>query len=211
MKKTIVSILIILSFFISCKKNADLNLNKTVKPCFNLEKIIVVNLNEGSMTFFKIYLKNNNENSVILLDNNLSKFQAKRVETIKKGFYLRNIKNDSIIMLNIDNDYFYEIGGKTNGFCFLGTSNLKNSFTQKDSIKLRKLLLNYTLEYNGKDLNLNKIKKSPYTSQSYYKRFIERKEKLIPFNDSLFISIPVNIKIKYLNYMPITKMEWDNL
>jgi len=213
MKKLATSIIIIFfSFFISCKKSANTNFKKIIEPQMKLEKIIIVNLNEVSITFFKIRLKNDNESNIIFQDNNLSEFRKKRLKPNKTGFYLKNTKNDSLIMLGIDSYYFYEIIGKKSEYFYVGTSNLRNSFNEKDSLKLRKLFSNFVLEYDGKMLNLDEIKKSSYISQTYYDDFIKRKNKLIPINEKLTISIPSEvIEIKYIKELPITKNKWDSL
>lgn len=212
MEKTITKLLIILFLFTSCKKKEEQNSSNILKIHFNLEKIIVVNINEASMTFFKIKVRNDNQNTIILYDNSLSEFRRKKMPFKKMGFYLRNIKNDSLIMLSIDENYFYEVPGKKSNYFFLETLNLKKSFSQKDSLKLKKTLSNYVLEYNGKNLNIDNIKRSPHINQSYYNSFIERKETFIPFIDNIVISeLKDKIKMKYLDKLPIKKDEWDNL
>jgi hypothetical protein len=197
-------------FFGSCKKELKDKI-KLEKPTIRLEKIIVINLDEICITYFKVKIENKNNKAIILLDNSLKEYSIKRLNPQKTGFYLKNIKNDSLVTLGIDNYYFYEVGAKKSGFCFIGATNLKNSFNQKDSLLLRKMISNHLLEYNGKNLNLNSIKKSNYISQSYFDEFNKSKSNYIPYIDSLSILIPNNVKIKYINNMPITKEEWDKL
>lgn len=199
------------TFFLgSCKKELKDTI-KLEKPTIRLEKIIVINLDEICITYFKVKIENKNNKAIILLDNSLKEYSIKRLKPQKTGFYLKNIKNDSLVTLGIDNYYFYEVGAKKNGFCFIGASNLKFSYSQKDSLLLRKMISNHLLEYNGKNLNLNSIKKSNYISQSYFDEFNNSKNNYIPYIDSLSISIPNNVEIKYINNMPITKKEWDKL
>ena len=203
--------LIFVLFFVSCKKEQNNSQIKLVNPNIKLEKIIVINLNEVCVTYFKVKLENKNNNTFILLDNSLKEYHLKRLNPQKTGFYLKNIKNDSLITLGIDNYHFYEVDAKKSGFCFIGAVNFKKSFEERDSLLLRKLISNYILEYNGKKLDLNKIEKTNYISQNAFDEFIKRKNNFIPFKDSLTIPIPKNIKIKYLNYMPVSEEEWNNL
>lgn len=118
MKNTIVTIIIIiLSFFISCKKKQELNLKKDepnfikiVKPLLKLDKIIVINQKEICVTYFKVKIENKNNSSIILLDNSLIENHMKKMKPHKGGFYLKNLNNNSLITLGIDNYYFYEVG-----------------------------------------------------------------------------------------------------
>lgn len=213
MRNSIIILFICLlsAFFLgSCKEELN-GKNKLEKLTIRLEKIIVINLNEICITYFKVKIENKNNKAIILLDNSLEEYLTKRLKPQKTGFYLKSIKNDSLVTLGIDNYYFYEIGAKKNGFCFIGAINLKNSYNQKDSLLLRKMISNHLLEYNGKNLNLDSIKKSNYISQSYFDKFNKSKSNYVPYIDSLSISIPNNVKIKYINNMPITKEEWDKL
>lgn len=203
-------ILLFTFFFSSCKRDNNAKIS-IVNPVIKLEKIIVVNLDEICVTYFKVKIENKNSNTIILLDNSLKEYSLKRLKPQKTGFYLKNIKNDSLVTLGIDNYYFYEVGAKNNGVCFIGAINLKNSYNQKDSLLLRKMVSNHLLEYNGKNLNLNSIKKSNYISKSYFDEFNKRKSNFIPYVDSLSISIPNNVEIKYINNMPITREEWNKL
>jgi hypothetical protein len=206
--KNLIKVLIpVLFLLISCNKKQ--NLSKTTKPIFQFEKVIVVNLNEVCLTYFKIKVINENQNSIIILDNSLKKYQSKRLNPEKTGFYLKNVNNDSIITLGIDNYNFYEVGPKTNDYLFIGATNMKNSFKEKDSILFTKSLSNFLLEYNGKKLDLKSIEKSNYINQNAFDEFTKRKNTFIPFKDSLSITIPKNIKIKYCNNLPTNREEWN--
>ena len=209
--KNIFLIAVLIIFLSSCEKQLNKKKNIIKIPKFKVEKIIVFNQRENSLIYFKTHITNENDKSVVFLDNSLKKHSTINTDLIKNGFYLKNIKNDSIISLGIDNYYFYEIGAKKSNYCFIGAVNLKNSFVEKDSLLLRQMITNYLLEYNGKNLNLNEIKKTIYINQKAYNEFTKRKNEVIPFIDSLSIVIPKNIKIKYMNNMPITSEEWDNL
>lgn len=213
MKKSINIIyisLLFIFFFGGCKKEPKDQI-ELVKPNLNLEKIIVINLKEVCLTYFKVEVENNNNKTIIFLDNSLKEHHIKKLSPRKTGFYLKNINNDSLITLGIDNYYFYEVGAKKRGYCFLGAIDIDQSFEEKDSLLLKNTLSNYILEYNGKTLDLNHIEKSTYINQNHYDEFIKRKNTFIPFVDSLSILIPKNIKIKYLNNLPTSKEEWDKL
>ena len=207
--RIVLSFLLVIIF--GCTKKSNVKSSINTKIIFSIEKVIIINRAESSTTYFKVKITNPNNTTIILLDNSLKEYSIKRLKLQKTGFYLKNIKNDSLVTLGIDNYYFYEVGAKKNGFCFMGAINLKNSYNQKDSLLLRKMISNYLLEYNGKNLNLNSIKKSNYISQTYFDEFNKSKSNYIPYIDSLSISIPNNIEIKYINNMPITKEEWNKL
>lgn len=196
---------------ISCEKKIEEVQQKIKYPKLKVEKIIVFNNRENSLVYFKTYIANNNNKTIVFLDNSLEENYLKCQKFQKKGFYLKNISNDSLITLGIDNYYFYEVGAKKSGYCFLGAVNIKKSYNQKDSLLLRKMISNYTMEYNGKKLNLNKIEKSKYISQYDYDEFNRRKSNFIPFRYNLSVSIPKNIIIKYIDNMPTTKEGWDKL
>lgn len=210
MKKTIIFIFLVYSL-IDCSKSKNNKLSIITKPNFNVEKIVVINNADISSTYFKAKITNPNDTTIVFLDNSIIEYVGGMKKPTKTGFYLRNIENDSLITLGIDNYYFYEVGAKRTGYCFIGAANLKYSYNEKDTLLLKKSLTNYVLEYNGKKLDLNKIAKTKYISQYYYDEFIKRKNNFIPFRDSLSISIPKNIKIKYVDNMPTTKEQWDAL
>jgi hypothetical protein len=211
MKKALILLSLIFIFF-SCT-----NKDKGIKPSeskldFNIEKIVIINSMERSVTYFKVKISNLTENNIVLLDNSLVDNFTKDIKPQKTGFYLKNVKNDSLITLGIDNNYYYEIGAKKSGFCFIAAANLKNSWLEKDSLLLKKMLSNYQLEYNGKTLDLNSIKKSKYNSQHNYNNFMKRKDSLTPYKDSISIELPIEkLNIKYLTKMPISQEEWNKL
>lgn len=212
MRKILILVPLFLIVLISCtdkKKNIK---SKQVKLDFNLEKVVIVNLNEVCVTYFKIKINNPSNSPVILLDNSLIESFSLKLKATKTGFYLKNKENDSIIPLGIDNYYFIEVKPKSNDFYFIGAKDFNHSFKTKDSLLLKKALSNYVLEYNGKKLNLATIKKSKYISQHNFENFNIRKKNCIPYTDSISMGIPVNIlKLKYLNENPIYRNEWDGL
>lgn len=196
----------------SCENKKVATTQESCDLKINLEKVIVINLNEDCVTYFKVKVENPNDSTIVLLDNSLSEYRQKELKPEKKGFYLRDIENDSLVTLGIGNDFFYEIGSKRNGYCFIAAPNLKDSFEKKDSLSFKKRLANYVLEYNGEKLNLNKIAKSKYISVSNYDNFIKSKDKFIPYKKKISIKIPKDIlNIKYLNEMPVSQEQWDKL
>lgn len=212
MKIKIITLVIILLSFTNCKNKDDIKKQDRGDIKFSFEKVVVVNLNEVCITYFKVKVENTKDSAIILMDNSLLEFRQKRLKPEKKGFYLRNAKNDSLVALGIDNNFFYEVGSKRSGYLFIAASNMKNSFEQKDSITFKKDLSDYLLEYNGKKLELNKIPKSKYISDTDYKKFEMSKDSFIPYKESISIKIPEKrLSVKYLNEMPITKEQWDDL
>jgi hypothetical protein len=208
--KNVLFISILLITLISCEKKVK-TLQKIKSPKLEIEKIIVFNNRDNSLVSFKTKLTNDNEKTMVFLDNSIKEHYIKNIKPQKTGFYLKNNKNDALITLGIDNYYFYEIAGKKNDYLFITAVNMKNSYNQKDSLLLRKMISNYTLEYNGKKLDLNRIEKTNYISQNAFDEFIKRKNNFIPFKDSISVSIPKNVKIRYLNDMPVSEDEWDKL
>ena len=206
MRKTIGITLSIL-FLVCCKKGSESNQNILVKPELELYKIIVIHNEDISLTFFKLKVSNKNNKSIIFLDNSLKE----NLEPEKSGFYLKNNKNDLIIRLGIDSYHVYQFGGKKTGFLYVAGANIRNSFNVKDSLKLRETLSNYTLEYNGKKLDLDIIKKNNYINQKGFDEFQKKKKDLIPVNDSLSIKIPNHILLNYIKDIPTNQNEWDNL
>ena len=209
MRNTTKIIIALFLIFISCNKKKEINI--IINPKIQLEKIIVINLNEVCITYFKVQVNNGNQKIVVFLDNSLKEYQLKKLKPEKKGFYLKNIPTDSIITLGIDNYSFYEVGAEKSGSFFIGAINVENSFKQKDSLVFKKSISSYVLEYNGKKLDFNKIEKTNYINKNSYDDFIKRKRNLIPFTDSLSIIIPKNIKVNYYNRLPSSQEEWDKL
>jgi hypothetical protein len=207
MKKYI--ILLIICTLNSCvDKQKAIKLEK-IKLDFNLEKVVVINLNEVCVTYFKMKITNSSNQEIILQDNSLKDILYQNLRIKKEGFYLNN--NDNIIPLAIDKYYFYEVGPKISGYCFIGTTNIKDSYYVKDSLKLRKIITNSLLEYNGKNFDLNKIKKNNYISDIRFEKFIKNKHNYIAYKDSLSIKIPEKIEIKYIREMPFESEVWDKL
>ena len=212
MKIKIITLVIILLSFTNCKNKDDVKKQDSGDIKFSFEKVVVVNLNEVCVTYFKIKVDNTKDSAIILMDNSLLEFRQKRLKPEKKGFYLRNTKNDSLVALGIDNNFFYKVNGKKSGYIFIAAANMKNSFERKDSVAFKKSLSDYLLEYNGKKLDLNKIPRSKYISETDYKKFEMSKDNFIPYKENISIKIPEKgLSVKYLNEMPITKEQWDVL
>ncbi|MFH6988387.1 hypothetical protein ACHRVW_11635 [Flavobacterium collinsii] len=212
MRKILILVPVFLIVLIGCKNREKEIKSESVKLDFNLDKVVIVNLNEVCITYFKIKINNPSNSPVILLDNSLTEYFSLKLKATKTGFYLKNKENDSIIPLGIDNYNFIEVKPKSNNFYFIGAKDLNHSFKTKDSLLLKRALSNYVLEYNGKKLNLVSIKKSKYISKLDFENFHKRKENYIPYKDSVSIGIPVNIlKFKYLNENPIYRDEWNKL
>ncbi len=211
MRVLIIKLIIAFVFLTSCENKKSIKKEEKFFLKINLEKVIVINLDEVCVTYFKVKVENKKDSIVVLLDNNLNHYRKKRLKPEKEGFYIRNNKNDSLITLGIDNYNFYKIGAKEKGYCYISAINLKHSFLEKDSLLLKKYLSNCVIEYNGKNLDLDKIKKSIDISQKEFDELKKNKNNLIAFKDSLSILIPKTIQFKYLNEMPIQREEWDNL
>ena len=209
MKKKIMQFIVFLVVVSSCKDKEKTEEYKKVKLDFNLEKVIVINVNEECLTYFKMKISNLSNQEVVLQDNNLMDALDKNFKTEKQGFYLKN--NDKIIPLAIDKYYFFETGKMNSSYYFIGGRDLKFSYNIKDSLEFRKLLTNSVLEYNGKKFDLNKVKKSIYINNNYFERFIKNKDKYVAYIDSVSIKIPESIELKYLNKMPGLPEEWDKL
>ena len=211
MKKLIVP-LVVIFVLISCENKGKIKQIGNVKLTMSLEKIIVVKLNEVCVTFFKVKINNKSNSSVIMLDNSLSDWETKTNESKKKGFYLFKNGNNLIKPLSILGYSYVEILPNSNNFYFIGAKNLNNTFKEKDSLLFKESLLGCSLVYNGKALDLLKVKKSKYISQKDYDSFVKRRKDFIPYKDSLSILIRINnIKLKYLKSMPTTQEEWNNL
>ena len=209
MKKLMLIYLLMLLFSCS-KKNKEVKIEQT-KIDFYLEKVVVVNLHEVCLTYFKVKTTNRSNQQIVLQDNSLKDLLINPSKIKKEGFYIKSLTDNSkIIPLAIDKYYFYEIGSKANGYCFITALDLKYSYKAKDSLLLKKSLANYQLEYNGKNFDLSKIKKSKYINNNHYERFIKNRNKYVAYKDSMSIRIPKNIEIKYMNEMPRID-EWDKL
>ena len=208
MKNIILIFVIGIIVLFGCGNNNKTIVKENVNPTIRLEGIIVANLNEVCVTFFKVRIKNSTNHPIILLDSNLDESSS---ESINHGFYLFE-NNGSTKSLKIDNNFYYRIQPKTNSYYFIGAKNLEFSFSAKDSLLLKRALSKYKLIYNGKGLDLNNLKKSKYVSQEDFDKFVQEKENYLPFKDSCLINIPSDkIKIKYIDKLPVKKKEWDNL
>lgn len=207
--KNIISLLFLL--FISCGKKEKKQEQVDADPIFHIEKIVVINMPEGNKMSFKVKVTNPNDKPLIFLDNNFRNIsEAERPS--KKGFYLRNLKNDSIKTLGITYDNFYGIDARKSRYFFMGIRFYKNSYDEKDSLLLKKSLLNYRIEYNGTKLDFNKIKKDDYIPDIVIDNFKKNMHNYIPCKDSIIVGGDLNkLKIKYLNYVPIQQDEWDKL
>lgn len=210
-----------LSLFINCdnkkeimpKKSSLQDVNpQTYNLKISLKKVVVVDLKEICLTYFKVEIENPNDKTVILMDNNLSEIRQKGLKGEENGFYLKSKTNDSLIMLGIDNNYFYNIGPQKKGYLFIAARNLKGSENKNDSLAFKSNLAKFNLEYNGKKLDLDKIPKSKYITAKAYNDFIELKRYSIPYKGILSEQIPEkDLPLKYINELPITMEEWNNL
>ena len=212
MKKIIPLIFTLSLLFNACKEETKKDKSTKVELDFNIEKVIIVNIQGTSITYFKTKITNPSNFSVILMDNSLSEYYPHITNLKREGFFLQNIKTDSIIPLGIDNYHFYELGLKTNGYYYIGGKDLEHSYDMKDSLLLKSDILNYRMTYNGETLDLKNIKKNKYISTGNFERFLTNKNKYIPYKNKLMINIPHdNLKLIYLNEMPIYKKDWDKL
>lgn len=208
-------LILITAFFIilnSCVDKKKKIEPKQVKLDFNLEKIVIVNLNEVCVTYLKMKITNPSSYTVVLQDNSLAEYLKRITKTKKKGFYLKNTKNDSILPLGMDNYHFIEIKPNSSNYYFIGAKDLKHSFQAKDSLLLKKILSNYVIEYNGSKFDLNDIKKNKYIGKNNFDKFIKEKSNYITYKDTISLKIPLtNLKLKYLDKNPIYREEWDKL
>ncbi|WP_288984311.1 hypothetical protein [uncultured Flavobacterium sp.] len=204
-------VLVVFLAFISCGERTQNSLCKYIKPKIYVEKIIVYNNGERKVFAFKTKIINQNKKAIIFLDNSLMQLSIEKNRPQKTGFYLRNIKNDSLLMLGIDNYNFYKIGPVSKGYCFIACAGMNDILEEKDSLMFRKTILDYNLEYNGNTLDLNRIKKTDYISQFNYDNFEKDKHGYIPVKDSFKILLSKSINIKYINGLPINQEDWDEL
>lgn len=207
----IFSIVFSVLYLTGCKDRNTISFSDNLEVKLDLEKVVIINDGDSSITYFKIKISNNNTKSIVFMDNSLVEKWKSKKEGLKEGFYLKNVKNDSIIILGIDNYYFYEVPRSYKGYLFLGAIDLKYAEEKKDSILFKKNLSQYLLEYNGKNLDLEKVVKSDYISELDYKEFIKRKKHVLPYKDSLALSIPLSVSVKYVRKTPVSKNEWANL
>jgi len=219
-RKILISVFVF-SFLMSCDNKKEVKPETAKQPELNapakdlkmiLEKIVVADLKEICVTYFKVKVENPNQKTIVLLDNNLSDLQLNGWKTEESGFYLKGKKNDSLIMLGIDRDYFYKIGPRKSGYLFIAGWNLKGSEIKKDSLAFKQSLANFNLEYNGEKLDLFKVEKSKYISTKDYEEFIEGRKNFVPYKISL--SLPIHekkIPLSYINELPVTMEEWNKL
>lgn len=219
-RKILVSIFALV-IFINCNNKKEVKLKSSDLDGVNLQtenlkvslkKVVVVDLKEICLTYFKVEVENPNDKTVVLIDNNLSEIRQKGFKAEENGFYLKGKANDSLIMLGISNNYFYSIGPKKKGYLFIAARNLKGSEKKKDSLLFKSNLAKFNLEYNGKKLDLDKIPKSKYISTKVYNDFLKSKRYSIPYKGIISEQIPEkNLPLKYLSELPITTEEWNNL
>jgi hypothetical protein len=201
-------ILPVLFLILNCTEKKNITNGKLN---FELEKIVVINLDESDVTYFKVKVTNPNDQSMILVDNSLMEISKGLSKPIKSGFYLSNKSTDSIVPLGINNYYYQKIPFKSDGYFFISGNFIPKSASAKDSLLLKEYLTNCEIRYDGRNLDLDNLKKSPYVSQTVFDNFINDKKDCKALTGTISIQIPSEIEIKYLSKMPISKMEWDKL
>lgn len=159
---------------------------------FKFEKVIVVDNGEFRTVYFKLKIKNESDSVYTLVNlpsrdiNNWSEENYdKRI-----GFYLS--KNDTNIPLSLGVETYYKVKEGFDGYLYLGSTGF--NFIENDTLKLKKELLNYTLNYKG-DSSL-----------------IEQNKRHLNIVEGVFsIGLPQNIIVRIVDEVPITREEWDSL
>ncbi len=175
--------LILVSSLYSCKPKSTHNVDK--KLLFSIEKIIVHNTSEAGAVFFKLQVVNNSQEDIELYNKKLYD------EAIpKRGFYLEN--SDNSLPLSVLHDGNIPVTAQKSNYYFLYKSNFK--YTQpSDSLKLKEYLSDFKLKYNGR---INSKKGNIDNTV---------------LRDSFTVSLPKIILIRYVNQLPLSKKEWDEL
>lgn len=173
----------------SCQEK---QVNKSEGLDFKFEKVIVVDNGEFRTVYFKLKIKNESDSIYTLINlpsrdiNNWSEENYdKRI-----GFYLS--KNDTNMPLSLGVETYYKVKEGFDGYFYLGSTGF--DFIENDTLKLKKELLNYTLNYKGDSSLLE-----------------QNKQRLNIVEGELTIELPLNILIQSVDEVPITREEWDSL
>jgi hypothetical protein len=93
---------------------------------------------------------------------------------------------------------------------FLKTINLTSSI-EKDSIEIKKYIIQNKICYEASSFNIDSIVKNKYISEYDYNIFLKHKKEYYPFKKKISFEIPKNVKIKFINEIPSKINEWNEL
>lgn len=173
----------------SCQEK---QVNKSEGLDFRFEKVIVVNNGEFSTVYFKLRIRNQSDRIYTLINLPSRDINNRSKENYDKriGFYLS--KDNTNIPLSLGVETYYKVKEGFDGYFYLGSNDF--DFIENDTLKLKKELLNYTLNYKGNS------------------SLIEKNKHHLNIVEGVFtIGLPQNIIIRLVDEVPITREEWDSL
>lgn len=204
--RTILFSILLIELFACSKTNKEKKDSDSIDYEISLEKIVIINLDEACITYFKTKIKNSSSKDIILQDNDVDSVYSKT-----EGFYLEGVKN-KVIPIGINKFNYQKIPAKSDKYYFLAIKNFKYSFEKSDSLKFENEISNFKIHYNGEELDFKKFKKSKHVRDHVYANFIKDTSNYYLLKKKFLIDTELNkLPVKYIDYMPIKDEEWQSL